>query len=139
MTRATGAASINAGRFLMGLAMLIAGGYLFFDNIQVAQHFSFHSSLYQVGGVRITSGMTLIPFLFGVGMIFYNPDNDLGWILVIATLVMIAVGVITSVQFHLRPMSVFELLMILGLALGGLGLLLSALRGSSRSTSSSKS
>lgn len=64
---------------------------------------------------------------------FYNPNNDLGWILVIATIIMISIGVISNLQFRMHRMSLFELLMILGLAVGGLGLLLSGIRGMSRS------
>ncbi len=118
----------GAGRFFVGLIMMIGGGYLFLDAVQVTHHMNWGMSLYRVGGMSLTPGLVLIPFLFGVGMIFYNPDNDLGWILVLATLVMLVLGVINSLNFYMRSMSVFELLMILGLAVGGLGLFLSGMR-----------
>ncbi len=116
------------GRFLIGLVMMIGGGYLFLDAVQVTHQMNWGMALFNMGGVKLTPGLVLVPFLFGIGMIFYNPDNDLGWILVIATLVMLAIGVISSLSFHMRRMSAFELLMILGLAIGGLGLFLSGLR-----------
>ena len=118
----------SLGRFFLGLVMLVMGAYLFLDSIQVVNQFSWGSGLFNVGSVKMTPGLVLIPFLFGIGMVFYNPDNDLGWLLVIATLIMIVAGVLMNIQFRLRTMSSFELLMILGLAIGGLGLLLSGLR-----------
>ncbi len=116
------------GNFFIGLIMMIAGGYLFLDAIQVTHQFSWGSSLFNVGGMSMTPGLVLVPFLFGIGLIFYNPDNDIGWLLVIATLIMLAVGVISSIHFRLRPMSALELMMILGLGIGGLGLFLSSMR-----------
>ena len=117
-----------AGRFLIGLAMMIAGGYLFLDSIQVTNQMSFGMTLFNVGGMRLTPGLIMIPFIFGIGLIFYNPENDIGWILVIATLIMLVAGIINGLNFRLRHMSAFELMMILGLAVGGLGLFLSGFR-----------
>lgn len=128
MTNVSDKSGGGAGRFFIGLIMMIAGGYLFLDAVQVTHHMRWGMSLFNVGGMKLTPGLVLIPFLLGIGMVFYNPDNDIGWILILATLVMLAVGVINSLNFHMRSMSAFELLMILGLAIGGLGLFLSGAR-----------
>ncbi|EIJ42195.1 hypothetical protein BegalDRAFT_1299 [Beggiatoa alba B18LD] len=114
------------GRFFIGLIMLIMGGYLFLKNIHVG--FSFVYSYY-VGGMRLNTGLVLIPFIFGIGMIFYNPDNDIGWWLVIISIILIIAGVINSINMVLVPMSAFDLMMILGLMIGGLGLFLSSFFG----------
>ncbi len=128
MANVTDKSAGGAGRFFIGLMMMIGGGYLFLDAIQVSHQLSWGMSLFSMGGMKLTPGLVLIPFLFGIGMVFYNPDNDMGWILMLATLVMLTLGVINSLNFHLRRMSAFELLMILGLAIGGLGLFLSGIR-----------
>jgi len=121
----------GAGKFFLGLAMLIAGGYLFLSGIRVYHMFSFGYSLYNFGPVHLTSGMILIPLIFGIGMIFYNARNPLGWLLFVGSLIAIVVGVIASIHFSLRGMSLFELLIILTLFIGGVGLFLSSLRSSS--------
>lgn len=118
----------NLGRFLIGLVMMVAGGYLFLDAIKVVHYFNWTTALFHFGTMKMTPGLIMVPFLFGIGMVFYNPDNDLGWILVILTLIMLTFGVLSNIQFRLRTMSSFELFMILGLAIGGLGVFLSALR-----------
>jgi hypothetical protein len=116
------------GRFFIGLIMIVAGGYLFLNAIHVTNHFHLGYSMYSFGGFRLTSGMVLLPFIFGVGMIFYNSKNIFGWGLAIASIVMLGFGIISSIQFRLRGMSAFELIVILILFVGGIGLFLSSLR-----------
>ncbi len=126
--RGAGGTEGGIGRFFMGLIMMIAGGYLFLHNITVSTGFGFGYRLFDFWGFGITSGYVLIPFLFGVGIIFYNSRNLLGWILAVGSLAMLAVGVITQTHFHLRNMTAFELITILVLLVGGVGLFVSSLR-----------
>jgi hypothetical protein len=118
----------GTGRFFMGLIMMIAGGYLFFNAIRVNHFFTMGYVIYGFGSVKLTTGMVLIPLVFGIGLIFYDSDKIIGWILSIAALVMMVFGVLSSLQFSMRSMSAFELIMILILMVGGLGLFLSSLR-----------
>jgi hypothetical protein len=128
--RGAGGTEGGIGRFFMGLIMMIAGGYLFLHNINVSIGFGFGYHVFDFWGIGITSGYVLIPFLFGVGIIFYNSNSILGWILAVGSLVMLAVGVVTQTRFHLRNMTAFELITILVLLVGGVGLFLSSLRDS---------
>jgi hypothetical protein len=123
-----GGTSGGIGRFFIGLIMVIAGGYLFFNSIYVTHNFGFGTSLFALGGFHLTSGLVLIPFIFGIGLVFFNSKNYLGWALVIITLIMLLFGVISSIHFRFRHMTAFELLLILGLFIGGIGLFLSSLR-----------
>ncbi len=120
----------GAGRFFLGLAMLIAGGYLFLSSIRVYHMFSFGYSLYSFGPVRLTTGMTLIPLALGLGMVFYNARNPFGWLLFLGSLLAVCVGVIASIHFSMISMSLLDLLLILTLFVGGAGLFLSCLRAS---------
>ncbi|MCE5336771.1 MAG: hypothetical protein LLG06_19510 [Desulfobacteraceae bacterium] len=131
--RGAGGTEGGTGRFFLGLLMMVAGGYLFLHNIQVSIGYGLGYQFFSVWGTGITSGMVLVPFLFGVGMIFYNSSNYLGWLLAAASLVMLGFGVIAQTQFHLHSMSAFELLTILFLLVGGIGLFLSSLRSSAPS------
>ena len=130
--RGAGGTEGGTGRFFLGLLMMIVGGYLFFQNIQVSIGFGFGYQYFTAWGVGVTSGLVLVPFIFGVGMIFYNCSNILGWILTLGSLAMLAFGVIAQTRFHLHNMSAFELLTILFLLVGGIGLFLSSLRSSTR-------
>jgi len=126
--RGAGGTSGGIGRFFLGLTMMTAGGYLFLNSIKVVNNFSLGYSLYRLGNLSLTSGMVLVPFIFGVGLIFYNSDNFLGWLLAAASLIMLLFGVIASINFRLAPMSAFELITILVLAVGGVGIFVSSLQ-----------
>jgi len=108
--------------------MLCGGLYLLFNSIQVHGYYGFGARLYNMGGLGITSGMIMIPFMFGVGIIFYNAKNYLGWILASGSLVALVFGVISEIRFSFQNMTAFDLIVILVLAVGGLGLFLSSLR-----------
>lgn len=80
------------------------------------------------GNYNITSGMIMIPFIFGVGIIFYNSRNILGWILSIGSISGLIFGVISSISFSFKTMTAFDLIVILVLAMGGLGLFFRSLK-----------
>lgn len=125
-----GAGGTNGGEwsFLIGLAMMIAGFYLLLSSIVVDTSFGFGMRLYGIGGVGITSGMLMIPFIFGVVFLFYDSKKYVGWILCIGTIIALIAGVLARSQFRFSQMSAFDLLLILVLAFGGLGLFLRSLR-----------
>lgn len=52
----------------------------------------------------------------------------MGWLLSIGSLVALIFGVISTIQFTFRAMSAFDLIVVLVLAAGGLGLFLNSLR-----------
>lgn len=118
----------GVGRFFLGLVMFVGGGYLFLRSIQVTTNFSLGHGLYNFGWGSITTGMILIPFILGVGLIFYKANNLIGWILAGGSLVALVFGVLASLRFQVFSMSAYELLSILVLCFGGLGLFLSSLR-----------
>ncbi|RCU49629.1 MULTISPECIES: hypothetical protein [Corallincola] len=128
--RGAGGTSGGVGQFFIGLVMMCGGFYMLFNAITVRSSFGMRTSLYSFGsGWGITSGMVMIPFIFGIGLIFYNSKNILGWILTIGSLVALIFGVISSINFSMRTMTSFDLIVILVLSVGGVGLFLRSLKG----------
>ncbi len=126
--RGAGGTSGGIGQFFIGLIMLCGGLYLLLNAIIVTSHFGMGMRLYSFGGYGVTSGMILIPFIFGIGIVFYNSRNALGWLLSLGALAALIFGVISSINFSFRHMSAFDLIVILVLVAGGLGLFLRSLR-----------
>lgn len=130
--RGAGGTDGGIGQFLIGFIMMCAGFYLLFNAIMVRSTFGLGMPLYGFGAFgsqwSITSGMVLVPFMFGIGIVFYNSRNPFGWLLSGGSLVALIFGVITSIQFSMRAMSAFELITILVLAIGGTGLFFRSLR-----------
>lgn len=109
--------------FLVGLIMSIVGGYLLMDRVTV------HGGYWDFGGNAGTSfGITLIPLLFGVGMLFYNGKSILGWILTTGGALVIGAGIIANLRIHFQGTSLFATLTMLVLLVGGLGLIFRSLR-----------
>ena len=124
-----GGTSGGLGQFFIGLMMMCGGFYLLFNAIHVSSSFGFSARLYSFGsGMNLTTGMILIPLMIGIGIIFFNSRNVLGWLLAAGSLVALLFGVISSLRFGFRTMSAFDLITILVLAIGGLGLFLRSLR-----------
>ncbi len=113
--------------FILGLVMMCGGFYLLLNSIVVTARFGLRYSVYSVGSYSVTSGMILIPFMFGVALIFFDRRSLSGWLLSVGSLIALIFGVISSVNFTLRGMTAFDLLVILVLAFGGIGLFLHSL------------
>jgi hypothetical protein len=126
--KGAGGTSGGTGQFFLGLFMMCGGFYLLLNGIVVSSSFGLATRLFGLGGVGITGGLILIPLIIGLAMIFYNARSALGWLLAIGALAAMIFGVIASLSLNLRTMTAFELIGILVLAFGGLGLFLRSLR-----------
>ena len=114
--------------YFLGLGMLTSGSYMLLNNIIVAPpRLGWGSRLYDFGGFPITSGMIFIPFLLGVGLIFYKGRSWLGWALASGSVLSLCIGVIASTRLIFTRLSAFDLLVIFVLIAGGLGLFLRSL------------
>ncbi|KLV04627.1 hypothetical protein ABT56_14290 [Photobacterium aquae] len=122
----------GVGQFFIGLIMMCGGFYLLFNAISVSSSFGLGSRLYSFSvlgsGVGITGGMIMIPFMFGIGLLFFNGRNIIAWLLTVGSVSALIIGVISSIRFSFRTMTAFELIMILILAIGGLGLFFRSLK-----------
>lgn len=130
--KGAGGTSGGFGQFFAGLVMMCGGFYLLLNAITVTSSFGMGMRLYGLsamgGTLNITTGMIMIPFMFGIGLIFYNGRNWLGWILTVGSISAMILGVISSIRFSMRTMTSFDLIVILVLAIGGLGLFLRSLK-----------
>jgi hypothetical protein len=126
--KGAGGTSGGIGQFFIGLIMMSGGFYMLLNAIKVSSSFGMGTRLYGISGMSITSGMVMIPFIFGIGLVFYNSKNILGWILSLGSITALIFGVISSIRFSFASMSSFDLIVILVLSMGGLGLFLKSLK-----------
>jgi hypothetical protein len=109
------------GTFLFGLALSIAGGYLIMNQVQVT------SGYWSWWGTN-TFGLTLIPLIVGIGLLFFNGKSIPGWVLAGGGAVIIFVGIIANLQIYFRQTSLYNLIIMLVLFAGGLGLMARSLK-----------
>lgn len=130
--RGAGGTSGGTGHFLIGIIMMCAGFYLLLNSISVSSSFGSGARLYGFSAFgahhAITGGTIMFPFIFGIGIVFYNSKNLLGWLLTLGSITALIFGVISSIRFSFSSMSAFDLITILVLAIGGLGIFLRSLK-----------
>jgi len=116
-----GGTSGGVGEFLLGLGMAVAGAYLLASRVTVT------SGWWEVWGYN-AFGLSLVPFIFGIGLLFFNGRSKVGWLLLFVGIVVIFAGIIANLHIYFQPSSLFDTLLILGLIAGGVGLVARSLR-----------
>lgn len=119
--RGPGGTSGGTGEFLLGLIMAAAGGWLLSNQVTVT------SGAWMLWGYN-SFGLSLIPFIAGIALVFFNGRSVLGWLLVVAGLAIIGAGILMSMDIYFRPTSLFNTLAMVVLLVGGLGLIARSVR-----------
>lgn len=117
-----GGTSGGGGEFVLGLALLALGGWLFIGNMQVS---SFMWGRLP-GGISL--GLVFLPLFVGVALLFFDARSKLGWLAVTLAIALLFVGVFSSLKVWFRPTSLTRTLGMLGALAAGIGLVARALR-----------
>ncbi|MGH9768666.1 MAG: hypothetical protein ACREAB_14645 [Blastocatellia bacterium] len=119
--RGPGGTPGGVGQFVFGLGMVIAGGYLFLSNVTVM---SGHWTLWGYNAF----GLSLIPLLIGIGLLFFDGRSVFGWILTFGGVIIIIAGIIANLNIYFNPTSLTNTFIMLGLLAAGIGLVARSLR-----------
>ncbi|PYX79063.1 MAG: hypothetical protein DMG70_29390 [Acidobacteria bacterium] len=104
------------GEFVIGFVMACVGGYLLSNQVSVVgSYWSFYGAN--------TFGITLVPMLFGVAILFWNGKSTIGWVLTAGGALFILAGVIANMHIYFQPTTLFNTIVMLVLLVGGLGLI----------------
>lgn len=112
------------GQFLLGLGMAIAGAYLLTNQVTVT------TGYWRIWGMN-GFGLSLVPLVVGIGLLFFNGKSKGGWLLTFAGAVIIFAGIIMNLDIYFRSTSLFNTIMMLVLLAGGIGLVARSLRAQS--------
>ena len=119
--RGAGGTAGGVPMFLLGVGMAAAGAFLLTSRVVV-----------QTGGYRFWGfsgfGISLIPLLLGVGMLFFDGRSLVGKLLTFIGVVIIFAGILMNMDIYFQQTSLFATLMMLVLLMGGIGLVLRSLR-----------
>lgn len=110
-------------QFIIGLLMLVAGGYWFMSSVTVTTGFYG----LRLGNFHVTGGLVVVPFIAGIIWLFLNTDSIGAKILTGVGLVIILASVIMSTTFVFHSRSLYEYLIMLILIFGGAALSLQVL------------
>ena len=112
--RRPGGTSGGLIEFVVGLAMSVAGAYMLISRVVVT------SGFWNWNGYN-TFGLSLVPLIFGIALVFFNGRSIMGWILVLVSVVIIGAGILMNLQIYFQPTSLFNTIVMLVLFAGGLG------------------
>jgi hypothetical protein len=119
--RGAGGTEGGVGPFLIGLVMAVGGAYLLTQQVMVT------SGFWAWFGPN-TFGLSLLPLMVGVGMLFFDGKSVVGWLLTLCGAAVILLGVLANLRVYFAPTSLFNTLAMLLLLAGGLGLIARSLR-----------
>jgi len=102
--------------FFVGLAMSISGAYMLINRVIVT------SGFWNWGGYN-SFGLSLIPLIIGIALVFFNGRSPIGWILIFVSVIFIGSGILMNLQIYFQPTSLFNTIIMLILFAGGLGLI----------------
>jgi hypothetical protein len=104
------------GEFVIGFVMACVGGYLLSNQVSiVGSYWSFYGAN--------TFGVTLIPMLLGIALVFFNGKSVIGWVLTAGGFLFILAGVIANMHIYFQATTLFNTIVMLVLLVGGLSLI----------------
>ena len=106
--------------FLIGVVLVAAG--LFMLSKRVIVHTGWY--MWRIGSFSLSSGTIIIPLLIGIIWYFYNPKSVMSKIVIGLSVLFIVLSIIMSVTINFTATSMFDYVLILGMAAAGAGLLL---------------
>jgi hypothetical protein len=119
-TRGAGGTPGGIAEFFLGLVMAIAGAYMLTNRVMVV------SGFWTIGGYNIF-GLSLVPFIIGIGILFFNGKSIAGWLLLAVGVVVIFTGILMNLNIYFQTTSLFGTIVMIVLLAGGIGLIFRAL------------
>ena len=110
-------------QFFIGVILLGVGLFMLSKRVMV------HGSLYswRIGGFNLSSGTVTIPLIIGIIWYFFNSKSVIPKIVITLGVIFIVVTIIMSVRINFVATSMFDYILIFGMAAAGSGLLLKTL------------
>jgi len=109
------------GQFFLGVLLSGIGTYLVLNQVQVT------TSWGHLWGYS-TFGLSVVPMLIGIGMLFYNGKSTAGWILTILGFGIILASILMNMDIYFRPTSLYNTLFMLAMLAAGFGLIARSLK-----------
>ncbi|THD04120.1 hypothetical protein B1810_06875 [Panacagrimonas perspica] len=109
------------GEFVIGFVLAAVGFYLLTQRVQVTT-----GGWYLFGYNAF--GLSLLPFLFGVGLLAFGGRAFVGWLLTLTGLAIVVAGILMNLSIYFVRTSLWDTLLILGMLAFGLGFMARALR-----------
>lgn len=110
-------------QFFIGVILLGAGLFMLSKRVMVQSGWY----TWRIGSFSLSSGTITIPLIIGIIWYFFNNKSIGAKILTTLSVIFIVVSIIMSVRIHFVATSMFDYVLMFGMAAAGSGLLLKTL------------
>lgn len=110
-------------QFLLGIILLGAGLFMLSKRVIVSS--SWYS--WRIFNFDLSSGTVTIPLIIGIIWYFFDSKSIIPKIIITLSIIFIVITIIMSVRLHFIATSLFDYILIFGMAAAGSGLLLKVL------------
>lgn len=114
--------------FFAGIIMFFVGVFLITQNTILTMNFSVLSEL---TGLNAPFGLVLLPLFIGIGILFFDSKNILGWLVFVIGILIILLGILMGLTIRFKSISLFTGILMFGLTAAGAGLFLKSIFGKS--------
>ena len=123
-TLGAGGTPVGVGMFFIGVILAVAGGWALTNQVTVSDDYFMAGYMVPVISYRVHPfGFSLIPFIVGIAFLFYNAKSVIGWLLTLAGLAIIVMGILMTLHIRFQPTTLFNTLLMLVMLFGGVGLI----------------
>lgn len=114
-------------QFFIGVILLGVGLFLFFKRVTVSSGFWGYGYGFRIGTFSISSGLTTVPLIIGIIWYFIKPESIVPKIVITLGILIIIASIIMSIRIHFEATSMFDYILMIGMAAAGFGLILKTL------------
>lgn len=112
-------------QFFIGFLLFGGGVYWILNSFTVSS--AWGGGYWSLFGMRLPSGTMLIPFLIGIGLLFFLDRKIIGGIVCCLGLLIILISILTSLEFHAVRNSLYVYLLMFSMVAAGAALLIKTL------------
>ena len=109
--------------FFLGIILLAAGLFMLSKRVMV------HSCWYiwSFGGFDLSSGTVTIPLIIGIIWYFFNSKSVIPKVIITISVIFLILSIIMGIRINFVTTSLFDYILIFGMAAAGAGLLLKSM------------
>ena len=108
-------------QFVAGVVMLIVGLFILSQKVVVSSGWFGYGGTIMLGGVRLNSGMIMIPFIIGIIWMFASGASFASKLFTALSVILIVASIILNTNIYMVSISMYEWVVMLVLIFGGAG------------------
>jgi len=108
-------------QFVAGVVMLIVGLFILSQKVVVSSGWFGYGGTIMLGGVRLNSGMIMIPFIIGIIWMFASGASFASKLFTALSVILIVASIILNTNIYMVSISMYEWVIMLVLIFGGAG------------------